>query len=140
MIRNRAYQVTYGNLFVTIIYFNFCCLQSPLLARESKNILRPSSSPLSFLSTGNQKTSKAVLAAVFPHPLRFKQAWHLARGDKFLYAWKAVPPEGFLALGNICSTTGLPSLPVLYFFSIIPHLLTIIIGESASFLSLTQCI
>ena len=55
---------------------------------------------------GNQKTSRAVLAAVFPHPLRFKQAWHLARGDKFLYAWRAVPPEGFLALGNICSTTG----------------------------------
>lgn len=57
-------------------------------------------------TAGNQKTSKAVLAAVFPHPLRFKQAWHLARGDKFLYAWKAVPPEGFIALGNICSTTG----------------------------------
>jgi hypothetical protein len=58
--------------------------------------------------SGNQKTSRAVLAAVFPYPLRFKQAWHLARGDRFLYAWKAVAPEGFLALGTICSTTDEP--------------------------------
>lgn len=58
--------------------------------------------------SGNQRSSRAVLAAVFPHPLRFKQAWHLARGDKFLYAWRPVAPEGFIAMGTICSNTDEP--------------------------------
>lgn len=47
-----------------------------------------------------------VAATLLPHPLRFKQVWHLARGSKSLYAWKAVPPEGFVALGMVCSVSG----------------------------------
>lgn len=82
---------------------------SPMVTFDS-HMQQPSSNLTQFdyliLFIGNQKTSRAVLAAVFPHPLRFKQSWHLARGDRFLYAWKAIPPEGFLALGMISSCSG----------------------------------
>jgi hypothetical protein len=53
--------------------------------------------------------SKAAITAVntaFPTPLRFRQVWHFARGAKSLFAWKAQPPEGFIAMGMICTTTG----------------------------------
>lgn len=52
------------------------------------------------------KVVETVLAQAFPYPVRFKQSWHLSRGDNSLYAWKAVAPEGFCALGMICTTTG----------------------------------
>jgi hypothetical protein len=48
----------------------------------------------------------SVISAMMPHPLRFKQVWHMARGSKSLYAWKAVAPDGFLALGMVCSASG----------------------------------
>jgi hypothetical protein len=48
----------------------------------------------------------AVLSAVFPHPVRYRQVWHFPRGDKSIYAWKAQPPEGFVALGMMCTTSG----------------------------------
>ena len=50
----------------------------------------------------------AVVAKVFPTPLRFKQVWHLARGTKPLYAWKPVAPEGYCALGMVCTTSEAP--------------------------------
>jgi len=44
---------------------------------------------------------KSVLEFSFQNPVRFKQIWHLSRGIKSMYAWKAVPPEGFAALGMV---------------------------------------
>jgi hypothetical protein len=55
------------------------------------------------------RVSRAVLAVVFPHPLRFKEQWHMARADKYLYAWRPIPPEGYIALGMVC--TGSPEPP-----------------------------
>lgn len=52
------------------------------------------------------RITSGVVNSVFPSPIRFKRVWHLARGDKSLFAWRAVPPDGFLALGMICTTTG----------------------------------
>ena len=49
---------------------------------------------------------KSVLARFFPYPIRYKKVWSMSRGDKSLFAWKAVPPEGFVALGMLCSGTG----------------------------------
>jgi len=52
------------------------------------------------------KTSATVLFTLFPHPLRMKKVWSMSRGDKSLFAWKAVPPEGFVAMGMLCTSTG----------------------------------
>jgi hypothetical protein len=52
------------------------------------------------------KQSSSLINQVFPNPLRFKQVWHMVRGAKMLYAWKAVPPEGFVAMGMLCTSTG----------------------------------
>lgn len=63
--------------------------------------------------TDNSKTrvlkSKASITAIntaFPAPVRFRQVWQFQRGNKSLYAWRAQPPEGFVALGMICTTAG----------------------------------
>jgi hypothetical protein len=60
------------------------------------------------LRLSKSKVTTAVLASVFPHPLRFKQVWQLQRGDKSIYAWKAIAPEGFVAMGMICTCTDEP--------------------------------
>ena len=53
------------------------------------------------------RTLEAVLTSLFPHPIRMKKVWSLIRGSKSFYAWKAVPPEGFMSLGMFCTTTGI---------------------------------
>jgi len=62
----------------------------------------------------NQVT-KSVLVMFFPHPLRYKKVWSMSRSDKSLFAWKAVPPEGFVALGMICTSTGELKFSGIYF-------------------------
>lgn len=52
------------------------------------------------------KLSAAVISTVFPHPLRMRKVWSMSRGQKSLHAWKAVAPDGFVALGMICTVTG----------------------------------
>ncbi len=47
----------------------------------------------------------SVVATACPNPTKFKQVWHFARGAKSLYAWRPIPPEGFIALGMLCTTT-----------------------------------
>jgi hypothetical protein len=42
-----------------------------------------------------------ILAAAFPHPVRFKRLWHMKRGENALYSWTAVAPDGFIALGQV---------------------------------------
>ena len=51
------------------------------------------------LRRNRAKVLSSVLNAVCPHPVRFKQVWHLSRNGKALYAWKAFAPEGFIAMG-----------------------------------------
>jgi len=42
-------------------------------------------------------------------PVRLTQIWcKRFKGQRQLYVWEAVPPEGFVALGMICSTTEVP--------------------------------
>jgi hypothetical protein len=50
----------------------------------------------------------AVVSTVCPYPLKFKQIWHFARGEKSLFAWKPLPPENFVALGIMCTTSDVP--------------------------------
>lgn len=49
------------------------------------------------------RVSATMISMVFPHPLRFKLAWQL-KSSRPVFAWRAVPPEGFIALGMICTT------------------------------------
>ncbi len=51
------------------------------------------------------KTITQVLSTVFPHPLRYRQVWHLSRNGKMLYAWKPHAPDGFVALGMVFTAT-----------------------------------
>lgn len=50
----------------------------------------------------------AVVGAVFTYPLRFKQVWHIPRGSKPMYAWKAVAPEGYTAIGMVVTNSESP--------------------------------
>lgn len=43
-----------------------------------------------------------------PHPMRFKQIWHMSRGGKQLYAWQPIAPEGYAALGMVCTPNDNP--------------------------------
>lgn len=54
------------------------------------------------------KVIKAVITTICPHPLKYKQVWHFARGEKSLYAWKAQAPEGFVALGMMVTPSDAP--------------------------------
>ena len=64
--------------------------------------------------TDNNKSrvskSKAIdtlLALCFPAPLRFRLVWHFQRGAKSFWAWRPQPPDGFIALGMIFTTSGM---------------------------------
>ena len=51
----------------------------------------------------------AVLARYFPPPARLTQRWAKRfKGQRELFAWEAVPPEGFVALGMVCSNSDDP--------------------------------
>jgi hypothetical protein len=54
------------------------------------------------------KVLASIVATACPNPTKFKQVWHFARGNKSLYAWKPIPPEGFIALGMMCTTVDVP--------------------------------
>ena len=42
-------------------------------------------------------------------PVRLTQCWcKRFKGQRQLYAWEAVPPEGYVALGMLCSTSEVP--------------------------------
>ena len=72
----------------------------------------------------SRATFPIVVNLTFPFPLRFKQVWHMARGAKSLYAWKALAPEGFVALGMVCTANGKCSIPVRPFARTIDLFLT----------------
>lgn len=59
----------------------------------------------------------SIVDRLLPPPVRLTQRWskrfplinkESPKGQRQLYAWEAVPPEGFVALGMICSTTESP--------------------------------
>jgi len=54
------------------------------------------------------KVLASVVATVCPNPVKYKQVWHFARGNKSLYAWKPIPPDGYISLGMMCTTTDQP--------------------------------
>ena len=60
------------------------------------------------LRRNRAKIMTGVINAVCPYPIRFKQVWHLSRGGVSLYAWKAFPPEGFVAMGMMCTVKDEP--------------------------------
>jgi Ca2+-binding EF-hand superfamily protein len=82
--------------------------KDPLRSGDAMKIVTIEVTDSATIRYHRQKVVNAVLALLLPHPLRFKQIWHLARGDKSLYAWKPVVPEGFVAMGMICSLTNEP--------------------------------
>ena len=47
------------------------------------------------------QTLQAVLAAVFPHPVRFKLSWHMKRGANSVFAWRAIAPQNFVSMGMV---------------------------------------
>jgi hypothetical protein len=58
------------------------------------------------LRRNRRKVISSVLSFAFPHPTKYRLVWQFARGSNSLFAWKAQPPEGFLALGMLCTTSG----------------------------------
>ena len=51
----------------------------------------------------------SVVERFLPPPVRLTQCWcKRSKGQRQLYAWEAVPPEGFVALGMLCSTSEVP--------------------------------
>ena len=54
------------------------------------------------------QTLAAVMKRVFPHPVRYKESWHMKRGANSLFAWKPVAPEGFTALGMLFTNSDKP--------------------------------
>ncbi len=54
------------------------------------------------------KVISSVVAMFCPHPLKFRQVWHFARGAKSLYAWKPMAPDGFVALGMLTTSNEIP--------------------------------
>ena len=80
---------------------------NPVKSKEAKNCQFIEITDNATVRMKRSKVLNSVLDAMVPHPLRFKQVWHMARGSKSLYAWKAVPKEGFVAMGMICTSTGL---------------------------------
>ena len=49
-----------------------------------------------------------VIDALFPHPVRFRQVWGQEWRHTAAYAWAAVPPPGFSALGMVLSGSSAP--------------------------------
>ena len=49
-----------------------------------------------------------VVDALFPHPVRFRQVWGQEWKHTAAYAWAAVPPPGFSALGMVLTSSSAP--------------------------------
>ena len=49
-----------------------------------------------------------IVDALFPHPVRFRQVWGRDWKHASAYAWAAVPPPGFSALGMVLTNSADP--------------------------------
>jgi len=54
------------------------------------------------------KDVEQVISFVAPHPLRFKEVCRVGSGERAMYAWKAVAPDGYVALGMLCTGSSSP--------------------------------
>jgi hypothetical protein len=81
---------------------------NPIKGRNAKRFLSIEIVDYATIRMKRSQTLASVLNNIFPHPTRFKQIWHLARGSVQLYAWRLVPPDGFVAMGIICTTSDEP--------------------------------
>jgi len=55
---------------------------------------------------------KACAERLFPPPIRYRQVWHLPQGDRSVYGWAPVPPDGnYVALGHVATRTDAPPPP-----------------------------
>jgi hypothetical protein len=57
--------------------------------------------------TGSAHMPK-VIESLFPHPVRFRQVWGQEWKHAAAYAWAAVPPPGFAALGMVLTASNAP--------------------------------
>jgi hypothetical protein len=55
----------------------------------------------------SSKVISDVLDYILPHPIRFKRVWHFSRGENSMFAWQPVAPDNFVALGMVCTNTGI---------------------------------
>lgn len=56
----------------------------------------------------------AVITAMCPYPVKYRQVWHFARGAKSLYAWQPIAPDNFIALGMYLTTSAdMPDVKVM---------------------------
>ena len=61
----------------------------------------------SWAVTGSAHMPK-IVDALFPHPVRFRQVWGQDWKHASAYAWAAVPPPGFSALGMVLTNSADP--------------------------------
>jgi hypothetical protein len=60
------------------------------------------------------RVMSAVIAAMCPYPIKYRQVWHFARGAKSLYAWQPIAPDNFIALGMYLTTSAdMPDVKVM---------------------------
>jgi len=80
-------------------------LSNPLKGRNTKRLTTIEVVDNATIRMKRSKTMQAVLQAAFPHPLRFKQTWHLSREGINMFAWRPIPPDDFVSMGIICTVT-----------------------------------
>ena len=102
--------ITKNRVRVCLGHYASSGLHDPLkgAAAATKKFLTIELTDMATLRFRREKALQAVLDRILPPPVRFKLVWHLARGNKSLYAWKPVAPEQFVALGMVCTTTDEP--------------------------------
>ena len=81
--------------------------RDPLRSKDSKRLLTVELIDYATLRRNRRKVISSVMSFAFPHPTKYRLVWQFARGGNSLFAWKAQPPEGFLALGMLCTTSGI---------------------------------
>lgn len=79
---------------------------NPMAGKHTKHFTTLELTDYATIRMSRSKVITSVLSHVFPFPIRFKQIWHFVRGDRSMWAWKPVPPEHFIALGMVCTSTG----------------------------------
>jgi hypothetical protein len=81
---------------------------NPLEAKKSDKIyVTIEIADYATLRLQRSKILLAVLNAALPHPIRFKRIWHFSRGEFSVYAWQPIAPDRYVAMGMVCTKTGI---------------------------------
>ena len=83
-----------------VVFVGTCPVATQFVLQASAELI-----DLQTIRTNRAATYKSLLNHIMPHPLKFKRVWHMSRGDKSLYAWKAIAPENFIALGGMVTSS-----------------------------------